>query len=56
LVDLVPQVGVVTVRVVCEKLTYFRTDKISLEMPFHWLSEKVRFKIEMGVYEKYAKM
>jgi len=32
-------------------------DKIVLETSFHWLSDDiVRFKIEVGVYEKYAKM
>jgi len=32
-------------------------DKISLETSFHWLSEDIaRFKIEVGVGEKYAKI
>jgi len=36
---------------------YFCMDKISLEMSFHWLSEDiVKFKIKVGVYEKYTKM
>jgi len=36
---------------------YFRTDNISLETSFHWLSEDiVRFKIEVGVEEKCTKM
>jgi len=31
--------------------------KILLEMPFYWLSgDIVRFKIELGVYEKCTKM
>jgi len=32
-------------------------DNIPSEMPIHWLSEEiVRFEIEDGVYEKFAKM
>jgi len=36
---------------------YFRMDNMSLEMSVHWLYEYVvSFKIEVGVYEKFAKM
>jgi len=36
---------------------YFRTDNISSETFVHWLSEEtVRFDIEVGVYDKFAKM
>jgi len=36
---------------------YFRTENISLEYMFHWLSDDiVRFTIEVGVEEKCTKM
>jgi len=45
------------IRLVCKKLTIFPTDKKLLETPFYWLSDGiVRFKIEVGVQQKCAKM
>ena len=45
------------IRLVCEKLTIFHTDSISLETYFHCLSDDiVQFEIELGVYEKFTKM
>jgi len=40
-----------------ESSQYFRTDNISLETSVRWLSKDVvSFKIEVWVYEKFAKM
>jgi len=40
-----------------KSLHYFHMDNISLKITVHWLFEdKVSFEIEVGVYEKFAKM
>ena len=44
-------------RLVREKLTMFPYGNKLLETPVHWLStEIVRFQIDVGVFEKFAKM
>jgi len=36
---------------------YFRTDSVSLELTFHWLSKDTfKFQVDVGVYEKFTKM